>query len=85
MPYLESQFKTSIDNGNVPTTPGELNYALTRLVIAYLNYKGLKYVNLNDVVGALECAKLEVYRRVAGPYEDKKIQSNGDVYPGELL
>ena len=31
-------------------------------------------------MGALECAKLELYRRVAAPYEDVKIMENGDVY-----
>ena len=32
------------------------------------------------VIGALECAKLELYRRIAAPYEDTKIQENGEVY-----
>ena len=36
--------------------------------------------NLNAIIGALECAKLELYRRVAAPYEDDKIIENGDVY-----
>lgn len=30
--------------------------------------------------GALECAKLELYIRIARPYEDAKIHDNGDVY-----
>ena len=30
--------------------------------------------------GALECAKLEFYRRVVSKYEDQKILDNGDVY-----
>jgi len=38
-----------------------------------------------DAIGALECAKLELYRRVAAPYEDTKIAENGDVYDPELL
>lgn len=38
------------------------------------------YVELNEVVGALESAKLELYRRIVGPYEDKKSAENGDVY-----
>lgn len=33
-----------------------------------------------DVLGALECCKLEFYRRVAVPYEDRKITLNGDCY-----
>jgi hypothetical protein len=41
---------------------------------------GLSYQTINDIVGALEGAKLEFYRRVAVPYEDKKIIENGDVF-----
>jgi hypothetical protein len=32
------------------------------------------------MIGALECAKLELYRRLASPYEDLKIADNGDIY-----
>lgn len=60
---------------------GELNFAITSLVLDYANGLGnLSYITVNDVMGALECAKLELYRRLAAPYEDKKIQENGDVY-----
>jgi len=31
-------------------------------------------------MGALEGAKLEFYRRVVVPYEEKKMKENGDVY-----
>lgn len=62
------------------TSAGELNFAFTQLIIEYLELKGLNYQNINDVMGALEGAKLEMYRRVAAPYEDKKIDLNGDVY-----
>jgi len=60
--------------------PGELNYAITELMINYLNRKGVSYTNMNEVIGVLECAKLELYRRMAAPYEDTKIEENGDVY-----
>lgn len=33
-----------------------------------------------DILGALEGAKLELYRRKISPYEDIKIEENGDVY-----
>lgn len=62
-------------------SPGELNYIFTRIAIAYMQTKALRYGYLNDVIGALEGAKLEFYRRIAAPYEDSKIASNGDVYP----
>ena len=62
--------------------PGNLNYVITEICIAYLERKGLNYNDgINAVIGALECAKLELYRRVAAPYEDTKIKVNGDVYP----
>jgi hypothetical protein len=61
-------------------TPGELNYELTRAVDSYVVRRGLGYSAINDVVGALESAKLEFYRRVAAPYEDKKAKENSDVY-----
>ena len=34
---------------------------------------------INEAVGALECAKLEFYRRLAGPCEDRKVAENGDL------
>ena len=40
----------------------------------------LYYEWINEVIGVLECAKLELYRRVAAPYEDDKRLQNGDVY-----
>ncbi len=60
--------------------PGELNYAITEMLINYLNRKGVSYTNMNEVIGVLECAKLELYRRMTAPYEDTKIEENGDVY-----
>ncbi len=38
-----------------------------------------------EVLGALECAKMEFYRRVAAPYEREAMAKNGDVYPPELV
>src|SRR5690606_4700034 len=81
MPYNEAQARERIDGGGAPATAGELNYAITRLVDAYLTARGgLRYAHLNEVVGALECAKLELYRRLAAPYEDEKRRETGDVY-----
>ena len=55
---------------------GQLNYIITRILKeAY----PLRYFNINRAVGVLECCKLEYYRRVAAPYEDTKIEQNGDV------
>lgn len=59
-------------------SPGELNYLLTKLVHHYASCCS-GYQGWNDVIGALECAKLEVYRRKIAAYEDRKIEENGDI------
>ena len=59
---------------------GELNYLITQLGMLYLGAHGTTYNTISDVIKAVECAKLEFYRRVAAPYEDGKAQNNGDVY-----
>ena len=59
---------------------GDLNYLISAIIDQTLTRQGVRYQNLNAIIGALECAKLELYRRVAAPYEDVKITENGDVY-----
>ena len=80
MPYLERGIRASLEDGRKPTEAGELNYLITRLCDEFLMKTGLSYKNINQAIGALECAKLELYRRVAGPYEDQKSRENGEVY-----
>lgn len=86
MPYIKedtrisySYLSSELDDATI-INPGNLNYLITRLCNRYLEENKLSYQTINDVVGALEGAKLEFYRRVAAPYEDKKIIENGDVY-----
>ena len=57
---------------------GALNYTITR-IIHRLYCEEISYSQVNEAVGVLECAKLELYRKVAAPYEDEKIKENGDV------
>lgn len=80
MPYLDKAVRASLEVGRGPNEAGELNYLITRLCDAFLMRKGLCYKNINQAIGALECAKLELYRRVAAPYEDKKSKENGEAY-----
>ena len=44
-----------------------------------LETKAQSYQNYNDALGALEGAKLELYRQHIAKYEDVKIFQNGDV------
>jgi hypothetical protein len=85
VPYITQDARSRIEAGEAPRSAGELNYALTRLVDAYLARSAgsegrLRYDHLNEAIGVLECAKLELYRRVAAPYEDQKRLESGDVY-----
>lgn len=57
---------------------GLLNYAITGLIIR--SYPLESYGDLNQVVGVLECVKLEFVRRKLYPHEDRKAKENGDVY-----
>ena len=81
MPYIKQERREAILAGAKPQDAGELNFAISVLVDNYLKDKGgIRYAHLNEVVGAMDCAKLELYRRIAAPYEDKKIEENGDLY-----
>lgn len=86
MPYIEDIDREKFEKLELDgvaeniENAGQMNYVVTMLIKSYLERKGLCYQNLNDLLGALEGAKLELYRRVAAPYEDKKVESNGDVY-----
>jgi len=81
MPYVDKEARVRLDGDAAPQNAGELNYVITRCVDEYLIQKGsLRYANINEVIGVLECAKLELYRRIAVPYEDGKKEASGDVY-----
>jgi hypothetical protein len=80
MPYIKQDRRDAIASGDTPKDAGELNFALTDIVDKYLQNRGLRYAHINDAVGALECARLELYRRMAAPYEDQKMKESGDVY-----
>ena len=79
MPYIEQECRRELFDGRAPETPGELNFAVTRLLTIYLGDRP-SYTMYNEVIGVLECAKLELYRRMIAPYEAEKCKANGDVY-----
>ena len=90
MPYIKNEAtKDSIDKlmeevVSAINNPGDLNFAITSLINHFwkdtTSDSYLSYVAINDIIGALECAKAEFYRRVAVPYEEQKMAENGDVY-----
>lgn len=81
MPYVEKDERAALNKGAPAYTSGQLNYLLTKLCVEYIGRIGASYATFNEVVGALECCKQELYRRMVAPYEDLKRGENGDVYP----
>ena len=89
MPYIERKDRLALDYSieslairisTYDEIAGKFNYSISKMIDILFGQKGLNYANVNEIVGALECIKLELYRRIASPYEDKKIEENGDVY-----
>lgn len=84
MPYIKQECRDELLS-RAPTTPGELNYILTCICNDYMRDRGEeRYYVYNEVMGALECAKFELYRRLIAPYEDASMEKNGDVYNARL-
>jgi len=83
VPYIKPELREDLDPTEyaiIACDSGELNYQITMICNAYLEENGKTYKRINDIVGALECAKLELYRLVAVPYENLKMAENGEVY-----
>lgn len=90
MPYIKQEDRGRFDphivallaaltrDGTNSPKSGEVNYVISKLIWELFE-SAPSYNEGNSLMGALECAKLEFYRRKMAPYEDKKILENGDV------
>ena len=76
MPYINERDRSK----SGLTHEGDLNFRIHELIEIYLNgQEKLGYAQYNTVIGVLECAKQEFYRRAVSPYEDAKLVENGDI------
>lgn len=74
---IDELVSTIRDNDN---EDGDCNYVVSRIVAGAMKpAEGWKYAAIARAIAVLECAKLELYRRLAAPYEDGAIQKNGDI------
>ena len=88
MPYIAPDHRVDIYQPNAGIinidhihTVGDLNYAISMMCLSFVKkLGGMSYTNANSIVGVLDCAKEEFRRRMLNPYEDTKIEENGDVF-----
>ena len=85
MPYLPEDRRLRLRTGAKLGKPGDLEYLITVQLVEYLRGQGLSHQTIAEIRGVLSGALSEFNRRVAFPYEDKKIRENGDAYPGWAL
>ena len=93
MPYIPAADRPAYDSdidriaATLATKPpdqrkGHANYVITQILRQAWGVdkpEGESYSDYADVVGTLECAKLELYRRWIAAYEDLVIAKNGDL------
>lgn len=60
---------------------GICNFVITKFILETFGQRSdkLNYHDYNEIIGVLESAKLEMYRRQVAEYEDQKIIENGDL------
>jgi hypothetical protein len=84
MPYIKQEDRPFIDllvqlfmnDGKIHA---RLNYFIVKLAKQYIKLNGESYANYKEIIGELECAKLEIYRKMISKYEDKKEKENGEI------
>ena len=69
--------KDELNNSEILEISGNINYVFSRILSALMGVPS--YSKIAILTGVLENIKQEFYRRVAEPYEDKKIVENGDI------
>lgn len=92
MPYIKQEFRDELyplidalaqkineinQKNPAQTRDGLLNFSVTEIMNEC--FPDARYTDFNEIIGFLECCKLEYYRKKIGPYEDLKEQENGAV------
>jgi hypothetical protein len=92
MPYIKQDFRDELvplidalakkineinEKNPAQTRDGLLNYSLTEIMNQV--FPDARYTDFNEIIGFLECCKLEYYRKKIAPYEDLKETENGPV------
>ncbi len=73
---VAGEIQAAVESG-IGKRGGEVNFVICSLVDMLYDRN---YTELSAAIGDVECAKLEVYRRLLSNYEDQKIIEHGDVF-----
>lgn len=82
MPYVKMERRDALNKVVIAMTDadvkadGDLNYILYRFCKYHVTPS---YNNYKNFCGEIHQAATEIERRLLAPYEDKKIEENGDV------
>jgi hypothetical protein len=81
MPYIPKSTRAPLDLiieelGNTVVVDGDLNYILYALCKRHVEPS---YNNYKNFCGELRQCATEIERRILAPYEDQKIEENGDI------
>ena len=74
---IDKAYNKEISNDDFLDISGDMNYFISRLINQLAGE--ISYGKICVITGVLENVKQEFYRRIASPYEDKKIVENGDI------
>ena len=92
MPYTKQEDRTPEMKEAIATlakevkNKGDLNYTICQLTgMLIIKTGGMGYTNVSNWIDGVHGAERELTRRLLNPYEDKKIEENGDVEAFEQL
>jgi len=93
MPYITQEERDQIDPKLVdllmhmgPLTPGQFVYIIYQIAQWQASNGGVEnlpvnWTKCNEIMGNIDCAGKEFYRRIVAPYEDGAVKANGDCDP----
>jgi hypothetical protein len=88
MPYIKKGRREDLDHLFFDVVDeidkvGEFNYIISTIASELVKRRGRSYAVLSGIRAEIQDAGDEFYRRVMTPYENSKMQANGDVFDSE--
>jgi hypothetical protein len=84
MPYIKDEDRSKFDEAietltGIINAKGDLNYTISQLVGQLILKTKISYTQISEWIDGVHGAERELTRRLLDPYEDYKIEENGDV------